>query len=433
MKRALTAWALAGALAGGNFVRAADDQAKAAEAEKQHKALEAQIAKLQAELVAMKAALADRQQLAGRLHGLAALDGDQADAFAKLAQVRARAAMEHEGQLLEQQHDVEAALKQMEQRLLVDKAGAVRTTAAAGKEEVFLGVITEPAGEALAAQLALPGGKGLVVMEVVGDSPAAKAGLKKFDVVVTVNGQALGTPEELKKLVVARKVGENLALQIRSGAQAKNVSVALAGRKNPNLGKWQQFNGINRLSFLGRGKALQELEALAKKRPEDKDLAAALDAAKKAMAEISFVPMEGMDWGDETVRGRLLKIAAPKPPKPPKPPTAPHSAKSKDHLSVSLSVNNGAIALSIGYQLEDGKTGNANFNGANAEEVRAAVEKRKDLPPKVLEAALKALSGLSTEGGKQSININQETGGDGNNIEVRVQGLPGTIEVKKGQ
>ncbi len=54
-----------------------------------------------------------------------------------------------------------------------------------------LGVRVEPPSDALAEQLDLPKGQGLVVREVVPDSAAAKAGIKTHDVLVELNGKAV--------------------------------------------------------------------------------------------------------------------------------------------------------------------------------------------------------------------------------------------------
>jgi membrane-associated protease RseP (regulator of RpoE activity) len=63
------------------------------------------------------------------------------------------------------------------------------------------GMVLEPAGEALLDQLDLPAGKGMVVAGVEADSPAAKAGLKKNDLLLKVNQQAI--PGEAKAMLKA--------------------------------------------------------------------------------------------------------------------------------------------------------------------------------------------------------------------------------------
>ena len=72
----------------------------------------------------------------------------------------------------------------------------------------------EEGSEALASQLGLAPGAGLVVTYVAPDSPAAKAGLEKNDVLVELEGQLLVHPAQLRKLVQARKEGDTIELVV---------------------------------------------------------------------------------------------------------------------------------------------------------------------------------------------------------------------------
>ncbi len=69
------------------------------------------------------------------------------------------------------------------------------------KEVAWLGVSTDETTDALALQLGLNSGEGLVVTYVAADSPAAKAGLQKYDVLVEFGDQLLVHPAQLRKLV----------------------------------------------------------------------------------------------------------------------------------------------------------------------------------------------------------------------------------------
>jgi hypothetical protein len=61
-----------------------------------------------------------------------------------------------------------------------------------------LGARVEPPGPVLAEQLELPGGRGLVLREVLPDSAAAKAGLKVHDILLELNGEPV--PDQLPGL-----------------------------------------------------------------------------------------------------------------------------------------------------------------------------------------------------------------------------------------
>src|SRR5205823_9171863 len=54
-----------------------------------------------------------------------------------------------------------------------------------------LGVMVHSPSEALVDQLDLPKGQGLVIGQVIPDTPAAKAGLKPNDILLELNGKAV--------------------------------------------------------------------------------------------------------------------------------------------------------------------------------------------------------------------------------------------------
>ena len=86
---------------------------------------------------------------------------------------------------------------------------------------------TSEASETLASQLDLEPGAGLVINYVAPESPAAKAGLRKNDVLVQFEDQALVHPAQLRKLVRVRKVGDIVKLGIYRAGKRQNISVTL--------------------------------------------------------------------------------------------------------------------------------------------------------------------------------------------------------------
>src|SRR5439155_27178920 len=59
------------------------------------------------------------------------------------------------------------------------------------------------------------------------DSPAAKAGLKKNDVLIELEGQSLVHPAQLRKLVQARKPGDKVKLVFYRGGKKHTESATL--------------------------------------------------------------------------------------------------------------------------------------------------------------------------------------------------------------
>ncbi|HUG91606.1 MAG TPA: PDZ domain-containing protein, partial [Planctomycetaceae bacterium] len=103
---------------------------------------------------------------------------------------------------------------------------------AAGESQNYLGVFTDPVPPPLAAQFAdlLGEGEGLVVTSVVPGAAADQAGLQVNDVLVRYESERLGSPEQLKRLVVADEPGATVELEIIRAARPQTVSVTLGQR-----------------------------------------------------------------------------------------------------------------------------------------------------------------------------------------------------------
>ena len=64
--------------------------------------------------------------------------------------------------------------------------------------------------------------KGIEVVEVVGGSPAARAGLRAEDLIVAVDGEPMGDVGDLQRLMVAERIGQGIEVDVvRDGAFLK--------------------------------------------------------------------------------------------------------------------------------------------------------------------------------------------------------------------
>lgn len=100
----------------------------------------------------------------------------------------------------------------------------------AGERVGWLGVSVEPVPEAVRHQVELPRGAGLTVREVAPESPAAEAGLRRFDILLRLEDQWLYEPGQLSRLVQSYQPGSELqVLYLRRGTRHE-VNVTLAER-----------------------------------------------------------------------------------------------------------------------------------------------------------------------------------------------------------
>lgn len=102
------------------------------------------------------------------------------------------------------------------------------------KEETFLGVSTHSVDAALAAQMDLPPETGLVIVQILPESPAAGV-LKTHDLLTRFDDQILIEPRQLGVLVRSKKEGEEVKLTLFRTGKKQTVSVKLGKKLMPPL------------------------------------------------------------------------------------------------------------------------------------------------------------------------------------------------------
>jgi membrane-associated protease RseP (regulator of RpoE activity) len=102
-------------------------------------------------------------------------------------------------------------------------------------EAFWIGVSISPASEILRSQLKLEKGVGLVIESVVPESPAAKAGLKTNDVMLSVGPTAMRSLEDLLRAVREAKDLKPISLKYRRAGQESQVDLTPERRKDIQL------------------------------------------------------------------------------------------------------------------------------------------------------------------------------------------------------
>ena len=94
----------------------------------------------------------------------------------------------------------------------------------------WLGVATQAVTEDLRDALDLRG-DGVLVNRVVPDSPADRAGMRKGDVITSVNGRRVESPAELAEVISSQSEGSNVAIRIvRRGGGPQTLNVRIGSR-----------------------------------------------------------------------------------------------------------------------------------------------------------------------------------------------------------
>lgn len=78
------------------------------------------------------------------------------------------------------------------------------------------------------ASMLIPEIDGVLVIRVLPDTPAAKAGLRRGDVITQINDQTFNTANQLQSYVDQSKIGQRLKLSLRRGDQTQTIMVKSA-------------------------------------------------------------------------------------------------------------------------------------------------------------------------------------------------------------
>ena len=94
----------------------------------------------------------------------------------------------------------------------------------------YLGVYLEEVTAERAKELGLSEERGAIISKVVEGGPAAKAGLKENDVVVSFNDRRIDSVRELQRLLSETPAGRNIKLEVVRGGSRQSVTATLSKR-----------------------------------------------------------------------------------------------------------------------------------------------------------------------------------------------------------
>lgn len=97
----------------------------------------------------------------------------------------------------------------------------------------YIGVVTRNLFPELAYQLGLENNVGVLVEEVMPDSPAERAGIRKFDVIVRLDGERIRESTHLADRVREKRKGDQVTLQIIRRAVTEDVKVTVDEHRPP--------------------------------------------------------------------------------------------------------------------------------------------------------------------------------------------------------
>jgi len=91
----------------------------------------------------------------------------------------------------------------------------------------WLGVYIQEVTPEIAKQFNLPEAKGVLVGDVVGDSPAEEVGIKRGDIIIKVNDEEVNSPEELQDKIRDIDIGKKANIEVMRDGKVINFLVKI--------------------------------------------------------------------------------------------------------------------------------------------------------------------------------------------------------------
>jgi membrane-associated protease RseP (regulator of RpoE activity) len=125
----------------------------------------------------------------------------------------------------------------------------------------FLGVHAENINKENMARYGMREARGVGITQVVKDSPAEKAGLRKDDVIVRFEGDSITSVRKLTRLVSEVAPDQTVKLGISRGGGEQEVAVTI-GKRNESINAFERLEGLEGLRGLDGLKGLDKLKEL---------------------------------------------------------------------------------------------------------------------------------------------------------------------------
>ncbi|MDT7602603.1 MAG: serine protease Do [Acidobacteriota bacterium] len=133
----------------------------------------------------------------------------------------------------------------------------------------FLGVYTEQVTRENMSRYSLSGEpRGVAVTEVAENSPAAKAGLQKDDVILRFDGEAVGSTQKLSRLINESAPEHTARLTVSRGGSEREITVTLGKRELATTREGMMFNN-GELFRLNQGEWQKQSAEEARKQAEE--------------------------------------------------------------------------------------------------------------------------------------------------------------------
>ncbi|MEA5469741.1 HhoA/HhoB/HtrA family serine endopeptidase [Spirulina sp. 06S082] len=124
----------------------------------------------------------------------------------------------------------------------INKAKELKDILAAGKEvpHPYVGIemrditpeLAKRSNENPNSTFIIPEVEGVLIWRILPDTPAAKAGLRRADIIVEIDGKPVKSGLEIQNIVEESRIGQSLTFKVRRGNDSLNIAVKPAQLQN---------------------------------------------------------------------------------------------------------------------------------------------------------------------------------------------------------
>ena len=91
----------------------------------------------------------------------------------------------------------------------------------------YIGINIADINQNMAEELNLEGVEGVLITNVLRDGAAKKAGIKRYDVVVSINGNKVNSVSQLHEQIIQFNPGEKIVCQIKRNGKIQDINIEL--------------------------------------------------------------------------------------------------------------------------------------------------------------------------------------------------------------
>ncbi|MEJ2629533.1 MAG: PDZ domain-containing protein, partial [bacterium] len=106
-----------------------------------------------------------------------------------------------------------------------------------------------PVTEEIAERYNMERPQGVLIEQVMDDSPAQKAGLKSLDIILKVEGKSIDQSNEVQSIIAMKSPGDEVSITILRDGKQKQIRVTLGEREGEKVSSSQEESKVSKLGL----------------------------------------------------------------------------------------------------------------------------------------------------------------------------------------